>query len=81
MVVKQTLVPLSTEQFMKTIENNQSRLMFAYHEHILEDTLRSDDSELDRFSLALKKYPPVYGSELTDNLYRNYCRPVSKVVF
>jgi hypothetical protein len=57
--VKQTLMPLSTEELIKTIESNQSTTMFRSREHLTEDIIR----QLARFEQALDKYPPVYSSE------------------
>ncbi len=60
LVVKQTLMPLTTEELIKTIESNQSTIMFQYRGDINEDILRKSTGQLARFEQAFDKYPPVY---------------------
>jgi hypothetical protein len=57
-------MPLSTEQLIQTIENNQSTIMFQARGVIAETILRNSNDQLARFGRALDKYPPVYESEL-----------------
>src|ERR1700679_347232 len=53
-------MPLTTEELIKTIESNQSTIMFRYRQHINEDIIRKSTGQLARFGQALDKYPPVY---------------------
>ena len=61
--MKQTLMPLTTEELIKTIESNQSTVMFWYRGDVNEDVLRNSSGQLARFGQALEKYPPVYWEE------------------
>jgi hypothetical protein len=63
--VKQTLMPLSTERLIKTIESNQSTTMFYNRGDIRENSIR----QLARLGQALDKYPPVYLMENDGELY------------
>ena len=58
--MKQTLMPLTTEELIKSIESNQSTIMFTSRGHINEDIIRNSTGQLARFGRALDKYPPVY---------------------
>jgi hypothetical protein len=59
LVVKQTQMPLSTEELLKTIESNKSTVMFDYRGHPAEQILRNSTGEQARFKVALEKYAPV----------------------
>ncbi len=56
-------MPLTTEEIIKTIESNQSAIMFQNRGHINEDIIRNSTGQLARFGPALDKYPPVYRNE------------------
>ena len=60
LVVKQTLMPLTTEELIKTIESNQSTVMFRNRGHIFVNMIRNSTGQLARFGRAFDKYPPVY---------------------
>jgi hypothetical protein len=71
LVVKQTLVPLSTEEIIQLVEHNQSTLMFAHQSDSSEKIFRSNSSgKLARFGKAMDKYPPVYKDNLPAYLRR-----------
>jgi hypothetical protein len=71
MIVKPTLMPLSTEELLEAIENNQTTVMFEYAGHTNEKILRhSPAGPLDRFANAMHKYPPIYASDLTTTVDR-----------
>jgi hypothetical protein len=61
--VKQKLMPLTTEEIIKTIESNQSTIMFGNRGSFSENIIRSSTGQLARFRQALIKYPPVYWNE------------------
>jgi hypothetical protein len=61
--VKQTLMPLSGEQLIRTIENNQTTLMFYGRGILVEAMFRNSTGELERFGRALDKYPPLYETD------------------
>jgi hypothetical protein len=69
--VKQSLLPLSTEELIETIEKNQTTTMFMfpgeYGEHYLRD-LSGD--ELFRFIEAVNKYPNNYLSDFFADVER-----------
>jgi hypothetical protein len=67
--VKQTLMPLKTEEFIQTIESNQSTMMFLIRGHISENMIRNSTGRLARFGRALNEYPPVYWDEYRMDLY------------
>ncbi len=58
--MKQTLMPLTTEELIKTVESNQSTIMFDSRGHDTEDMMRNSTGRLARFEQAFQKYPPVY---------------------
>ena len=53
-------MPLTTEELIKTIESNQSTIMFEFQGHISEGIIRNSTGQLARFRQAFDKYPPVY---------------------
>jgi hypothetical protein len=53
-------MPLTTEELIKTIESNQSAVMFHYGGDVNEDIVRNSSGNLARFRQAFNKYPPVY---------------------
>jgi hypothetical protein len=55
---------------MKTIENNQSTIVFRYRGDIIEEMLRNSSGKLDRFAKAMRKYPPIYVTDLVADLER-----------
>ncbi len=57
------------EELIKTIESNQSTIMFQYRGDITEDILHNTSGQQARFRPALNKYPPVYLDEYDMNLY------------
>jgi hypothetical protein len=61
--VKQALMPLTTEELIKTIESNQSTVMFKYRRDFNQDIIRHSTGQLTRFGQALDKYPPAYWDE------------------
>jgi hypothetical protein len=63
LVVKSTVIPLSTEQLIQTFENNQSTIMFMYQGHNAEKILRNGSGTIERFRQTLEKHPPVYRNE------------------
>ncbi len=67
LVVKHSIMPLTTEQLLKTIENKQSTAMFSARGSIGEEIFRNSSGQLGRFTKALDKYSPVYKSELPAN--------------
>jgi hypothetical protein len=69
MVVKDIIQPLTSEQLMNVLENNESRVMFPYRDSQIEISLRKDVLAFDQI---LQKYPPVYASNLTDNVNNIY---------
>ena len=58
--MKQTLMPLTTEELIKTIESNQSTIMFYSRGASAENIIPKSTGQLARFGQALDKYPPVY---------------------
>ncbi len=70
MVVKHKLMPLSNEELIQIIENNQTTIMFRYPNHTIDKLIRYSDGELDRIEVAMNKYPPVYAIHLTPDLDR-----------
>jgi hypothetical protein len=64
-MVKSALQPLSAEALVKAIENNQSRVMFLLPNDQIEQTLLNAD--LFGFARALKKHPPIYATDLTED--------------
>jgi hypothetical protein len=58
--VKQKLMPLTTEEIIKTIESSQSTIMFGNRGSSSENLIRSSTGHLGRLRQALEKYPPVY---------------------
>jgi hypothetical protein len=61
--VKQTLMPLTAEELIKTIESNQLTVMFGYRGDTDEDMIRNSTGQLARFGQTLDKYPPEYWDE------------------
>ena len=55
------------EELIKTIESNQSTIMFSNRGAVTEDMIRNSTGQLARFGQALDKYPPVYMNEY-DNM-------------
>jgi hypothetical protein len=70
MVIKPKLMSLSNEELLKTIENNQTTVMFRYKEHTIDKLIRYSNGELDRIEVAIEKYPPLYANSLTSDLNR-----------
>lgn len=67
--MKQSLMPLSTEELLKTFENNQLTIMFTYRGHINEKILRSGSgAEVKHIEKALEKYSPIYANDLPAHL-------------
>jgi hypothetical protein len=57
-------MPLSTDEFIETIENNQFTVVFPYKNHLTEQFIRNGTGKLERLSRALDKYPPLYQDNL-----------------
>ena len=62
--MKQTLMPLSAEQLIKTIEKNETTIMFYTRGIAIDTMFRNSTGELERFGKALAKYPPAYEADL-----------------
>jgi len=58
--------PLTTEELLKRIEQNQSTLMFPLRNQPIEKLMR--DSETNDFGRVLQKYPPIYAEDFTNNV-------------
>lgn len=64
LVVADTVQPLSTEDLLKSIENNQLRIMFLYQNDRIERAI-CNIATYD-FAHALQKHPPIYYSHAID---------------
>jgi hypothetical protein len=61
MVVKQSTMPLSTEELIETLKNNPSTILFPNRDYVGEKILRnSSDGQLIFFEMMINKYPPAY---------------------
>jgi hypothetical protein len=61
LVVKQSLVPLSTDQLITKIENNELTTMFVSKGHLTENLFRTKNTAgLESSRTAFEKYPTMY---------------------
>ena len=65
LVVRHTLLPLTNEELLQTIENNQTALMFEYKNNLNEKILRDNNG----FATLLDKYPPIFANDLSVEVY------------
>jgi hypothetical protein len=75
LVVKQSIVPPSTEDLIRTVENNQTTIMFFDRGDIAEKILRSTSIG----HRLLEKYPPIYINDLVTNWYGRQTPLVRKI--
>jgi hypothetical protein len=66
LLIKDVVPPLTFEDLIKTIENNESRVMFVNRGQLVEKMLRDDSTNL--FAKAVQKHAPIYATDLMDNV-------------
>lgn len=61
-MLKNIVLPLTSEELVKMIENNQSHIMFTSRGQLMEHLMR-DDVMLQDYNNTLHKYPPIYADD------------------
>jgi hypothetical protein len=62
-MVKKTVQPLTGDELLKRIANNQSQIMFLVRGQAIEEILRNEETQ---YGNVLHKHPPTYAIDLTD---------------
>ncbi len=67
LVVKEAIMPPSTEELIQTIVNNRTTIMFWDRGDIAVEIVRNHRGEHKPIGAAIEKYPPIYINDMTNN--------------
>jgi hypothetical protein len=65
-------MPLSTNELVQRLENNQSTLLFQYRGDTASEIVRNHDGEFKRIGNVIEKYPPIYLIDLAPDWWGRF---------